>query len=138
LVLGTGAISRASALGGDTNKAIDAAVSIFEILDSKSKIDYSNEEGVTIANVRGDIDFQNVRFKYRGIPRVPLKKIVMLCESLEKFSGLQRHCYNFFMPSMPLPSVWAQTPSNCRCEKSKNTLMSKYVINFFEHLNDFK
>jgi len=78
LVLGTGAISRASALGGDTNKAIDAAVSIFEILDSKSKIDYSNEEGVTIANVRGDIDFQNVRFKYPLRPNIQIFKDLSL------------------------------------------------------------
>jgi len=37
--------------------------------------------------------------------RDPLKKIVKLYLSLEKFSGLQRRCSNFFGPSMPLPSV---------------------------------
>ena len=70
--------------------------------------------------------------KEETIPCVPLKKITMSCVSLKKFSGLQRHCYNFFVPSMPLSSVWALTPSSCRCEKSKiRTLMSKYVIKFF-------
>ncbi|RLM92055.1 hypothetical protein C2845_PM08G15560 [Panicum miliaceum] len=59
LVLGAEGISRSSAIGADSNKINDAATSVFEILDCKSKMDYSSEEGVTIASVRGDIDFQN-------------------------------------------------------------------------------
>jgi len=39
------------------------------------------------------------------IPCVLLKKIAMLYVPLKKFSGLQRHCSNFFVLSMPLPSV---------------------------------
>ena len=66
------------------------------------------------------------------------KKIAMPCELLKKFSGFQRHCSNFFVPSMPLPSVWALTPSNCRCEKSKIPLSVNMSLIFFEHLNDFK
>jgi len=53
-----------------------------------------------------------------GIPHEPLKKIAIPCEPPEKFNGLQRHCSNF-LPSMPLPSDWTLTMSNCRCEKSK-------------------
>ena len=73
-----------------------------------------------------------------GIPYVPLKNIKMPCVPLKKFSGLQRHCSNFFMPSMPLPSIWALTPSNCRCEKTKIPLSLNMLLIFFEHLNDFK
>ena len=69
-----------------------------------------------------------------GIFCVPLKKIAMLCVSLEKFSGLQRHCSNFFMPSMPLPSVWALTPSNCRCEKLKIPLCLNMSLIFLSIL----
>ncbi|TVU33976.1 hypothetical protein EJB05_15795 [Eragrostis curvula] len=72
LVLATTGISRTSALGADSNKANDAAASIFEILDRKSKIDYTSEEGVTISSVRGDIDFQNVCFKYPLRPNVQI------------------------------------------------------------------
>ena len=73
-----------------------------------------------------------------GILCVPLKKIAIPYVPLEKFSGLQRHCSNFFMPSMPLPSVWALTPSNCRCEKTKIPLNLNMSLIFFEHLNGFK
>ena len=62
----------------DSNKANDAAVSIFEILDRQSKIDYSSQEGVTIASVRGDIDFQNVCFKYPLRPNVQIFKHLSL------------------------------------------------------------
>ena len=72
------------------------------------------------------------------IPCVPLKKIAILCESLKKFSGLQRHCSNFFVPYMPLPLDWALTVSNCRCEESKIPLSLNMSLIFFEHLNDFK
>ncbi|KAL6884597.1 hypothetical protein ACP4OV_010533 [Aristida adscensionis] len=72
LVLATSGISRTSAIGADSTKANDAAISVFEILDRKSKIDYTSEEGVTIASVRGDIDFQNVCFKYPSRPNVQI------------------------------------------------------------------
>nr|CAB3477293.1 unnamed protein product [Digitaria exilis] len=50
LVLATSGISRTSAVGADTTKANAAAASVFEILDRKSKIDYSSEEGLIIAS----------------------------------------------------------------------------------------
>uniref|UniRef100_A0A0E0JJS3 MDR-like ABC transporter n=1 Tax=Oryza punctata TaxID=4537 RepID=A0A0E0JJS3_ORYPU len=59
LVLATSGVSRTSAIGADSTKANESAVSIFEILDRKSKIDSSNEEGVVIASVRGDVEFHN-------------------------------------------------------------------------------
>lgn len=65
-------ISRTSAIGADSTKANESAISIFEILDRKSKIDSSSEEGAIIANVRGDIEFQNVCFKYPLRPNVEI------------------------------------------------------------------
>ncbi|WVZ86905.1 hypothetical protein U9M48_033620 [Paspalum notatum var. saurae] len=70
----TDAVSRISALGSDSTKANDSAVSIFEILDHKSKIDYSSEEGVAITSVRGDIDFQKIWFRYPLRPNVQIFK----------------------------------------------------------------
>ncbi|CAO2208334.1 unnamed protein product [Urochloa humidicola] len=78
LVLATSGISRTSAVGADSAKANDAAASVFEILDRKSNTDYSSEEGVTITSVRGDIDFQNVCFKYPSRPNVQIFKDLSL------------------------------------------------------------
>ncbi|KAL6615353.1 hypothetical protein ACP70R_037623 [Stipagrostis hirtigluma subsp. patula] len=78
LVLATSGISRTSAVGADSTKANDAAISIFEILDRKSKIDYTSEEGVTIPSVRGDIEFQNVCFKYPLRPNIQIFKNLSL------------------------------------------------------------
>ena len=69
-----------------------------------------------------------------GIPRVVLKKITMPCVPLEKFSGLQRYCFNFFVPSMPLPSVWALTPSNYMYEKTKIPLSLNMPLIFLSIL----
>ncbi|ONM21390.1 ABC transporter B family member 9 [Zea mays] len=74
LALATSGVSQTSAAGADSAKANDSAVSIFAILDRESKIDYSSEEGVTIASVRGDVDFQKVCFKYPLRPNVQIFK----------------------------------------------------------------
>ena len=78
LALATGGVSRTSAVGADSAKANDSAISIFEILDHKPKIDYSSEDGVTITSVRGDIDFQKVCFKYPLRPNVQIFKDLSL------------------------------------------------------------
>ncbi|KAJ1289132.1 hypothetical protein BS78_02G141500 [Paspalum vaginatum] len=78
LALATAAVSRTSAVGSDSTKANDSAISIFEILDRKSKIDYSSEEGVAITSVRGDIDFQKVWFRYPLRPNVQIFKDLSL------------------------------------------------------------
>ncbi|CAL4963322.1 unnamed protein product [Urochloa decumbens] len=78
LVMGTNAISRSNAIGADSNRANDAAISVLEILDFKSKIYYSNNEGVTIASPRGDIDLQNVCFTYPLRPSVQIFKDLSL------------------------------------------------------------
>ncbi|XP_040385959.1 ABC transporter B family member 11-like isoform X1 [Oryza brachyantha] len=78
LVLATSGISRTSAIGADSTKANESAVSIFEILDRKSKIDSSSEEGVVVASVRGDIEFQNVCFSYPLRPNIQIFKDLSL------------------------------------------------------------
>ncbi|KAM3333844.1 hypothetical protein ACQJBY_028744 [Aegilops geniculata] len=72
LVLATSGISRTSAVGADSTKANESAISVFEILDRKSKIDSSSEEGMVVANLRGDIEFQNVCFSYPLRPNVQI------------------------------------------------------------------
>ena len=48
----------------DRNKVKSSVDSIFNILDSKPKIDSSSDGGSTIDTVNGAIKFQNVSFKY--------------------------------------------------------------------------
>ncbi|CAM0882013.1 unnamed protein product [Alopecurus aequalis] len=72
LVLATSGISRTSAIGADSTKANESAISVFEILDRKSKIDSSSEEGTVVGSVRGNIEFQNVYFYYPLRPSVQI------------------------------------------------------------------
>ncbi|TVT98902.1 hypothetical protein EJB05_55715, partial [Eragrostis curvula] len=64
LMLATIGISEASALASDSTKAKDSASSIFALLDRKSEIDSSINEGLTLDEVNGNIDFRHVTFKY--------------------------------------------------------------------------
>lgn len=72
LTMGALGVSQSSAVGPDFSKCKDSAASIFGILDRKSKIDSSKDEGMTLPRVKGDIDFQNVNFKYPTRPDVQI------------------------------------------------------------------
>ncbi|XP_057948239.1 ABC transporter B family member 9-like [Malania oleifera] len=65
-------ISKTTAMVPDYAKAKDSAASIFELLDSKPNIDSSSSEGTTLATIKGDIEFQNVNFKYQTRPDVQI------------------------------------------------------------------
>ncbi|GAV90475.1 ABC_tran domain-containing protein/ABC_membrane domain-containing protein [Cephalotus follicularis] len=71
-------VSQTTALAPDTNKAKDSATSIFDILDSKPKIDSSNNDGITLTNVNGHIEFEHVCFKYPTRPDVQIFKDLCL------------------------------------------------------------
>ncbi|GJN17985.1 hypothetical protein PR202_gb05096 [Eleusine coracana subsp. coracana] len=72
LVLAAVGVAQASALASDATKARDSAISIFSILDRKSKIDSSSNDGMALENVTGSIDFNNVSFKYPSRPDVQI------------------------------------------------------------------
>ncbi|KAI3510508.1 hypothetical protein L1887_17563 [Cichorium endivia] len=61
-------LSQAATLFSDMNKARESIASIFEILDSKPKIDSSLESGMSMDSVKGDIELQHVSFKYPSRP----------------------------------------------------------------------
>ncbi|KAF3341841.1 ABC transporter B family member 9-like protein [Carex littledalei] len=92
LLLATTGISQTSALASDSAKARDSAISIFEIVDRKSKIDPGSEEGQVLENVRGDIELRHISFRYPTRPDVPIftnlslsipsGKVHMLCFSI--------------------------------------------------------
>ncbi|CAF2041701.1 hypothetical protein HID58_033497 [Brassica napus] len=66
------AVSQTSAMAPDRNKAKDSAASIFEILDSKPKIDSSSNKGTVLPIVHGHIEFQHVSFRYPTRPDIQI------------------------------------------------------------------
>lgn len=53
-----------TAVAPNADKAKGSAASIFEILESKPKIDWSSKDGMTLSTVRGDIVFEHVSFRH--------------------------------------------------------------------------
>ncbi|CAL4974568.1 unnamed protein product [Urochloa decumbens] len=79
LVLASIGVSQTSALASDATKARNSAISIFSILDRKSKIDSSSHDGMVLENVTGNIDFNNVSFKYPSRPDGQIFSDFTLC-----------------------------------------------------------
>ncbi|KAK1378508.1 ABC transporter B family member 9 [Heracleum sosnowskyi] len=73
-------VSMTIGMAPDIDKVKNSAASIFQILDSKPKIDSSNEEGSTIDTLKGDIELWNVGFKYPTRPNIPI--FIDLCLSI--------------------------------------------------------
>ncbi|WVZ71506.1 hypothetical protein U9M48_020089 [Paspalum notatum var. saurae] len=65
-------VSQSSTLTSDSSKAKSSASSIFAIVDRKSRIDPSEDAGVTVETLRGNIEFQHVSFKYPTRPDVQI------------------------------------------------------------------
>ncbi|KAL9256975.1 ABC transporter B family member 11-like protein [Drosera capensis] len=65
-------ISQSSSLTPDSGKAKVAAASVFEIVDRKSNIDPSNESGITLDDVKGEIELRHVSFKYPTRPDIQI------------------------------------------------------------------
>ncbi|KAL5223155.1 hypothetical protein ABZP36_027868 [Zizania latifolia] len=63
-------ISQTSAMASDSTKAHESAASILSVIDRKSKIDSSIDEGIMLEKVDGTIDFNHVSFKYPSRPDV--------------------------------------------------------------------
>jgi len=67
-MLSTVGISETSALASDSKRAEESTIFIFALLDRKSKIDSGSDEGLILEEVKGDIDFRHVSFKYPTRP----------------------------------------------------------------------
>ncbi|KAL6864769.1 hypothetical protein ACP4OV_015920 [Aristida adscensionis] len=65
-------VSHTSTLTSDSSKAKTAVSSIFAILDRKSRIDPSDDAGVSLEPLNGDIEFHHVRFRYPTRPDVQI------------------------------------------------------------------
>ncbi|KAG2697817.1 hypothetical protein I3760_07G123500 [Carya illinoinensis] len=65
-------ISQSSSFAPDSSKAKTAAASIFGIIDRKSKIDPSEESGMKLDDVKGEIELRHVSFKYPSRPDIQI------------------------------------------------------------------
>ncbi|KAI3884188.1 hypothetical protein MKW92_034498 [Papaver armeniacum] len=65
-------ISQSSSMSPDFSKAKSSTVSIFAILDGKSKLDSSDASGITLEVLKGEIEFEHVSFKYPLRPDVQI------------------------------------------------------------------
>lgn len=65
-------ISQTSSLAPDTSKAKSATTSVFTILDRESKINSSDESGMTLDHVKGEIEFRHVSFTYPTRPDIQI------------------------------------------------------------------
>ncbi|VAH01958.1 unnamed protein product [Triticum turgidum subsp. durum] len=65
-------VSHTSTLTSDSSRARSAVSSIFAIVDRKSMIDPSDDAGVNLEPLRGDIEFRHVRFRYPTRPDIQI------------------------------------------------------------------
>ncbi|VAH78704.1 unnamed protein product [Triticum turgidum subsp. durum] len=63
-------ISQTSAMASDSTKAQESTTSILAVIDRRSKIDPTSDEGIKLEKVDGNIDFNHVSFKYPSRPDV--------------------------------------------------------------------
>ncbi|KAL9232234.1 hypothetical protein vseg_007365 [Gypsophila vaccaria] len=71
-------LSQSSSMAMDRAKAKDSAKSIFKILDSNPSVDSKSDEGITLENVRGNIELCNVSFRYPTRPDIQIFKDLSL------------------------------------------------------------
>ncbi|KAJ6847236.1 ABC transporter B family member 11-like isoform X2 [Iris pallida] len=65
-------ISQSSSMAPDSSKAKSATASVFAIVDRKSRIDSSDDSGMTLEALKGNIEFRHVSFKYPSRPDVQI------------------------------------------------------------------
>ncbi|PWZ08638.1 ABC transporter B family member 11 [Zea mays] len=88
LLMATIGVSQTSALGPNSAKAKASASTIFALIDSKSNIDPSSDEGMVLADVTGELELRHICFSYPSRPgtqifrdlnlRIPSGKTVVL------------------------------------------------------------
>lgn len=66
------ALSQSGLMAPTASKAAASVASIFDILDQKSKIDPSDVSGLTLQDLKGEVEFHHVAFKYPIRPDVQI------------------------------------------------------------------
>ncbi|MED6121361.1 ABC transporter B member 11 [Stylosanthes scabra] len=71
-------MSLTSTLAPDSAKAKNAAASVLAIIDRKSKVDPNDDNGLILENLKGEVEFHHVTFKYPTRPDVQIFKDLCL------------------------------------------------------------
>ncbi|ORX45556.1 multidrug resistance protein 1 [Piromyces finnis] len=69
------AVGRASSIAPDYDKAAEAFGHVLEIIDRKSKIDASDPSGIKQEPFKGNISFNNLRFRYPSRPNITVLRL---------------------------------------------------------------
>ena len=91
-------VSQTSALGSDSSKAKASASTIFALIDSKSKIDPSSDEGMVLVDVAGELELRHICFSYPSRPDMQIFRDLNLriqsgkVRNHSTFSFLQFYC----------------------------------------------
>lgn len=95
--------TNSSQLAPDVSKAKSATASVFGLLDRNSKIDSSDDSGMTLEELKGNIEFRNVDFKYPTRPDVQILqglcltiqsgKVNITIKYLEPYLNVYINCY---------------------------------------------
>ncbi|KAI7745067.1 hypothetical protein M8C21_034033 [Ambrosia artemisiifolia] len=72
LTMAAVAVSHSGKFAPDTSKAKSSVASVFAILDRESEIDPSDESGMMLHHVKGEIEFRHVSFRYPTRPDVEI------------------------------------------------------------------
>jgi ATP-binding cassette subfamily B (MDR/TAP) protein 1 len=87
-------ISQSSSFAPDSSKAKSAAASIFSIVDRKSKIDPSEESGIKLDDVKGEIELRHVSFRYPSRPDIQIfRDLSLVIDSGKVNSLMTRLCF---------------------------------------------
>lgn len=90
-------VSSWSAMTPDLSKVKTAMASVFAILDRKSEIDPSDELGITLETVDGEIEFKNVNFGYPTRREVQILKGLSLTIKGGKVTSSHIFHYHVFL-----------------------------------------
>ncbi|CAJ1940683.1 unnamed protein product [Sphenostylis stenocarpa] len=85
LIMAAIAMSHSSFMTPAASKAKSSVASVFAILDQKSRIDPSDESGMTLEEVKGKIEYHHVTFKYPTRPDVIVLKDLSLIINAGEF-----------------------------------------------------
>ncbi|KAF9599023.1 hypothetical protein IFM89_033368 [Coptis chinensis] len=76
-------ISESSSYIPDSGTAKDSTASLFAILDRKSKIDSGDDSGMALGDIKGEIQFRSVNFKYPRRPDVQI--LIDICLVIDPY-----------------------------------------------------
>ncbi|XP_017412102.1 ABC transporter B family member 21 isoform X2 [Vigna angularis] len=116
IIMAAIAMSQSGFLTPAASKAKCSVASIFAILDQKSRIDPSDESRMTLQEVKGEIEFHHVTFKYPTRPNALVFKDLSLTihageVKVEVESQQCSHCYRDFTTQIQVKSHWMEQKS---------------------------